>query len=118
MSRSRKENLRRGFSLVELLVVIGIICLLLALLMPALSAARAHANQVQCIATLYHIGKLSERQAREALFAEANYDIHEFCRRLSARQSGSGHTVVKRGSTSIEDSFGEAVHPSSGAKAG
>ena len=58
------------------------------------------------------------RQAREALFAEANYDIHEFCRRLSARQAGSGHSVVKRGSTSIEDSFGEAVQPSSGAKAG
>ena len=58
------------------------------------------------------------RKAREALFAEANYDIHEFCRRLSARQTGSGHSVVKRGSTSIEDSFREAVHPSSGAKAG
>ena len=58
------------------------------------------------------------RQVREALFAEANYDIHEFCRRLSARQTGSGHPVVKRGSTSIQDSFGETVHPSSGAKAG
>jgi hypothetical protein len=58
------------------------------------------------------------RQAREALFAEANYDIHEFCRRLSARQAGSGHSVVKRRSASIEDSFGEAVHPSSRAKAG
>ena len=36
------------------------------------------------------------RQAREALFAEANYDIHEFCRRLAARQATSGHPVVKR----------------------
>lgn len=58
------------------------------------------------------------RQAREALFAEANYDIHEFCRRLSVRQAGSGHSLVKRGSTPVEDSFGEAVQPSSGAKAG
>lgn len=58
------------------------------------------------------------RQVREALFAEANYDIHEFCRRLSTRQTGSGHPVVKRGSTSVQDSFGETVHPSSGAKAG
>jgi len=31
------------------------------------------------------------RKVREALFAEANYDIHEFCRRLSERQAGSGH---------------------------
>lgn len=42
------------------------------------------------------------RQAREALFAEAHYDIHEFCRRLSDRQAISGHTVVQRGSPSLE----------------
>lgn len=41
------------------------------------------------------------RQIREALFAEANYDIHEFCRRLAAKQAGSGHEVVKRGSTAV-----------------
>lgn len=48
------------------------------------------------------------RQAREALFAEANYDVLEFCRRLSARQAASGHPVVKRGNASVEDS--EAAH--------
>ena len=46
------------------------------------------------------------RQAREALFAEANYDIYEFCRRLSARQATSGHPVVKRGSTPVESALG------------
>jgi len=51
------------------------------------------------------------RRAREALFAEANYDILEFCRRLSARQETSGHPVVKRGSTSVWDSSREAVRP-------
>ncbi|MFL6232443.1 MAG: hypothetical protein ACJ76N_04860 [Thermoanaerobaculia bacterium] len=56
------------------------------------------------------------RQAREALFAEANYDIREFCRRLSARQAASGHPVVKRGSASVEDS--EAAYPSPRVKAG
>ncbi len=55
------------------------------------------------------------RQAREALFAEASYDIHEFCRRLSARQATSGHTVVKRGNTPLENTLEET--PAPGAKA-
>ena len=38
------------------------------------------------------------RQARQALFAEANYDVREFCRRLSERQETSNHRVVKQGS--------------------
>jgi hypothetical protein len=37
------------------------------------------------------------RQARQALFAEANYDVREFCRRLSARQETSSHRIVKQG---------------------
>jgi len=58
------------------------------------------------------------RKAREALFAEANYDIHEFCRRLSARQASSGHSIVKRGSAPREDSLEEAAQPPTEAKAG
>jgi hypothetical protein len=58
------------------------------------------------------------RKVREALFAEADYDIHEFCRRLSARQAGSGHLVVKRGSPSTQDSIQESATTSSGTKAG
>jgi prepilin-type processing-associated H-X9-DG protein/prepilin-type N-terminal cleavage/methylation domain-containing protein len=50
-----KQN-RRGFSLVELLVVIGIVALLIALLLPSLARAREKANEAQCLANLHQIG--------------------------------------------------------------
>lgn len=36
------------------------------------------------------------REAREALFAEAGYDIHELFRRAHQREPLSGHPIVRR----------------------
>jgi prepilin-type N-terminal cleavage/methylation domain-containing protein len=47
---------RAAFSLIELIVVIGIIAILIALLMPTLSRVRLHAQQVKCAAQLHQLG--------------------------------------------------------------
>src|SRR5690606_17549096 len=54
-----------GFTLVELLVVVGIIAVLLGLLLPALGRARAAADATACLANLRNMALAAQMYAHD-----------------------------------------------------
>src|SRR5687768_4013701 len=57
MTMPHRHRRRTGFSLAELLIVIGIIVVLVSLLMPALAGAKRQANTTKCLANLRSLGQ-------------------------------------------------------------
>ena len=76
----------RGFTLVELLVVIGIIAVLISILLPSLSAARQAAVSVQCLSNL--------RQLSSACMLYVN-DNKGYCLPAAADEYWTGANLLR-----------------------
>lgn len=106
-----RNGLNRGFTLVELLVVIAIIGILVALLLPAVQAAREAARRLQCT-----------NQVKQLVLALHNYEsTHKVFppAGLTTKTNGYGHSWIVRILPYIEQGnlyagFDQKVHHSTG----
>ncbi len=92
---SKEKKRKAAFTLIELLVVIAIIAILVALLLPVLSAAKQRAWATQCLSNVCQIGLGMK------MYASDNHELYP--------ESG---TTISWGTTDIPVAQGGSVKPS------
>jgi len=97
-----RHSTRGGFSLVELLVVIGIIVLLLALLLPAVQMSRASSRKASCQNNLHNLG-IAFRNAENQ---RARVNSTNWTTTLKAFTENQSETIGCPSAEELENSYG------------
>ena len=116
----RTTSARKGFTLVELLVVIGIIALLISILLPSLNRAREAANKIKCGSNMRQIGQSMRQYAiddvRSGAYPRTRYTPDTYANMFSV--VGTAEVADQRAGGSPANAGNVLADPFSGAKTG
>src|SRR4051794_15058814 len=99
----KRQNRKAGFTLVELLVVIGIIALLISILLPSLNRARETSNRTKCASNLRQIG--------QAILLYANENKGAYPRTFCVPGAPLAFSEDKTDGSAARDPFGDKGLP-------